>query len=841
MSIFKRLFGGKPNRSERPISAPIPPIKTHKQTPNDSAAYRLGMGFMREYISKGGPRYGSQLKLSSIEHWQAIKAESKAVQTEICVYAADHIFARDYINEKIGRSKTNESGWVTNSTEVKLASTLMRSKLSFSDAQLARMIAGCTKRRSLDWENPIRSVMSAVERHIGDKQPDGELKLALLKLLEACDKRSQYSDTDNVRKIKVRVDALLEGKKRGHDFSFPKGAFSNRVKTDLDALTEKEQINWSKLMKHAFSASASKPSKKWLNDAKPLTEAIGLEAFQTQFIIWASDVKPDPADVDYSLKILKGLVWIASSQPNDTIALAIGRLAEVSFVKVAGIGARSKKLGNACCVSLMNMAENGTAIAELVRLRGKIKYPSVKESIQKKLENIAEKQGVSSAELEDSSLPDFGFKNGVYVQRLGDFTATIHLFAQKANLEWSDKDGKVRKTVPTDIRKNFKTKLEDLKQKTKNMTAMISGQTIALEQSYLADRSWEFATWKRRYVDHPVRVKISENLIWFITDGPDSYAVLPTKTGLQTADGTSVKPSKTAAVRLWHPLFETTDTILSWRKRIEDLRLTQPFKQAHREIYVVTDAERNTDVYSNRFAAHILRQHQFKALCDAKQWRYTLQGLWDSWNRPNKHLPAFNITAEFAVEIISEDDRTDAWIPLYLSSDQVRFSSPEQNPLPIEQVPPLVFSEIMRDVDLFVSVTSVANDPTWADGGPEGRFGGYWREHAFGELGQTAKVRKELIETILPKLAIADKCEIEEKYLVVRGKRNSYKIHFGSGNIMIMPDNRYLCIVKGGKHKSSEKVYLPFAGDNLLSIILSKAFLLVDDHKITDRTILSQL
>ena len=31
-----------------------------------------------------------------------------------------------------------------------------------------------------------------------------------------------------------------------------------------------------------------------------------------------------------------------------------------------------------------------------------------------------------------------------------------------------------------------------------------------------------------------------------------------------------------------------------------------------------------------------------------------------------------------------------------------------------------MFSEIMRDVDLFVGVASIGNDPTWADRGEQG-------------------------------------------------------------------------------------------------------------------------
>ena len=44
-----------------------------------------------------------------------------------------------------------------------------------------------------------------------------------------------------------------------------------------------------------------------------------------------------------------------------------------------------------------------------------------------------------------------------------------------------------------------------------------------------------------------------------------------------------------------------------------------------------------------------------------------------------------------------------------------------------------------------------------------------------------------------------------------------------------------------GAGPSSNKVHLPFEGDRVLAIILSKAFLLADDHKITDKTILTQI
>jgi hypothetical protein len=56
------------------------------------------------------------------------------------------------------------------------------------------------------------------------------------------------------------------------------------------------------------------------------------------------------------------------------------------------------------------------------------------------------------------------------------------------------------------------------------------------------------------------------------------------------------------------------------------------------------------------------------------------------------------------------------------------------------------------------------------------------------------------------------------------------------------PNDQYLCIVPDKSQKNiSESVFLPFEGDAGLSIIISKAFLLAADNKITDPTILSQI
>lgn len=100
----------------------------------------------------------------------------------------------------------------------------------------------------------------------------------------------------------------------------------------------------------------------------------------------------------------------------------------------------------------------------------------------------------------------------------------------------------------------------------------------------------------------------------------------------------------------------------------------------------------------------------------------------------------------------------------------------------------------------------------------------------------------EALKRIVPRLKIGEKCRFEGKYLLVEGTKHTYKIHCGSGNILMSPNDQYLCIVPDQSAKQGrDAIYLPFEGDALLSIIISKALLLAADDQITDVTILRQI
>ena len=75
---------------------------------------------------------------------------------------------------------------------------------------------------------------------------------------------------------------------------------------------------------------------------------------------------------------------------------------------------------------------------------------------------------------------------------------------------------------------------------------------------------------------------------------------------------------------------------------------------------------------------------------------------------------------------------------------------------------------------------------------------------------------------------------------MVRGNRRSYKIHLGSANVLMEPNDEYLCIVPD-RGRGPRRLYLPFEEDSRLSVILSKAFMLADDERIDDPTITRQI
>lgn len=741
-----------------------------------------------------------------------------------------------------------------------LISSLLRRKLPFDEDALLTLLDLAASPLGAFWayNDSVAGVLAVVERYAQEQPLSSEIQQAVQKLknVKMTEAHREGRTTESER-LKVRFDALL-GRKKGRQLE-PGEAWVQAVEATLSNAGPRA-IPWQALLQHAFEITGSKPTRPWLKKAAELIERIGPEAFVEAIGAWFPLVgqpgRPRLADMHGidtqtllnpgNAEALKGFVWAAGTMSSAgegtgrAVARLIGDLAEVCFKKIPNFGARCPKVGNACLAVLGSMNDS-EAIAQLSRLRLKLKMPSMRRLLDKAVAAAGRQRGMSPADLEEVSVPTYGLTAPGELRRpLGEFTARLEVCGgDQFELKWLTAAGKEQTSVPAKVKQDHAEELKDLQRAVKDIRRILPAQAARIERLLAQEREWDVSAWRERYVDHPLIAPIARRLIWQFSPGS---AGIWHDGRLVDAEERELSLAGDARVRLWQPITAAPDATLAWRQWLERHEVTQPIKQAHREVYLLTDAERQTHTYSNRFAGHILRQHQFTALCQQRGWTYRLQSAhFDAANMPTLALPWCDLRVEFWVEVVEGGEVSGHFISMHVSTDQVRFyrgQSPE--PMPVEQVPALVFSEVMRDVDLFVAVCSVGNDPHWRDAGDQRNFGAYWQDYSFGELTESARTRRQVLDTLLPRLKIASRCSLTERFLMVRGDRRTYKIHLGSGNILMEPNDQYLCIVPG-RSSRTVNVYLPFEGDNMLAVILSKAFLLAADTKITDPTILSQI
>jgi len=749
-----------------------------------------------------------------------------------------------------------------------LASELLRKNLPLTEADLISLVRITAKQeadgygfQNLPNEGVLRAVESFADQE-GSPPALGEALREWHKRLGHARRLLGHAGriSNAARKLLTRLDNLLN--RDAEPRIEPGEAWSNAALADLGEMPDPERRHWFKLLNHCKKAETSKPTKKWSRTANELVETIGRDALKPRLLKWfdlvalprpirvglSDPLAPDPdlLITDGNSVMLKGLVWTCAGYEDVEIARALSGLAQVCLKKIRNLGARCPRVANAC-LYVLSVTRSEEAAAELTRLDQVVKQRAAKGLIGKSLERAAQLSGQTREDLEESTVPTYGLdESGMIKQTLGNFTAEFCISGAEAlQLRWRKPDGKQQKSIPSEVKENHATELKTLKRTIQDVERMLLAQNQRIERLLVSEREWEFDKWRARYLSHPLLAPSVTRLIWHFREGERQVAgIWHNGKFIDNQERPLEWLSSKTLVRLWHPLRQEIQMVASWRRWLEDHQVTQPFKQAHREIYILTDAEQHTATYSNRFAAHIIRQHQFAALARERGWTYQLMGAFDSHNTPTLLLPRWDLAAEFWVDSPAGHEGTSAsGIYLHISTDQVRFCDLTGIPRPLTEVPALVFSEVMRDVDLFVGVCSIGNDPVWQDSGEAGAFGNYWYRYSFGDLSATAKTRREVLERLLPKLKIASQCSFNDKSLVVRGSLGTYKIHLGSSNIQMEPNNQYLCIVpdRGSAARETEKLFLPFDGDRTLSVILSKAFLLAEDNKIKDQTILNQI
>lgn len=377
----------------------------------------------------------------------------------------------------------------------------------------------------------------------------------------------------------------------------------------------------------------------------------------------------------------------------------------------------------------------------------------------------------------------------------GDVTLTLSVDPEGTPGLAVARAGRALKSVPAALRKDpdvtgMQARKTALVKQASRVRASLEGAMMAQDAFTAAD----LAELRR----HPVVAPMLAQLVWVTEDG---------KTG-RLDDGHLDGP-----LRIAHPVdFIADGSWVSWQERLFAAGRRQPFKQAFRELYVLTEEEGKAGPFSQRYDGHQLQPRQALALLRARGW-VTSHETGEAARVFHRH----NLVARvgFANGFLTP---ADADLPMI---DGICFTRRGESPAqPLESVPPVVFSEAMRDLDLVVSVAHAGGvDPE--------------------ATASTTEMRAALIRETARLMRLGN-IEVSGRHALIAGRLGEYSLHLGSGTVHRRPGGALCIIPVGSQHRG--RLFLPFADDDPKTAeIVSKALLLARDDQIRDPTILEQL
>jgi hypothetical protein len=445
---------------------------------------------------------------------------------------------------------------------------------------------------------------------------------------------------------------------------------------------------------------------------------------------------------------------------------------------------------------------------------GKIRREGNESYGKSALINLSINAGYSSYEdfefaMETASLKDFA--EGAVIKEVNGYKLILRLAQSgKPQLEIFKGDSLLR-SVPKSLievegYKSFKERLRQLNRQ-------VSRKRKYLEDSMSTEKVYSMVAFKG-LMGNPILRPMMDNLV-FITDKGMGYPSTNADK-LISYDDQDIHLDDNDQLRIAHTydLFNTGKWS-EWQHECFVSGRIQPFKQVFRELYLVTDAEKNEEHESQRFSGQQVDLSHAVALFDARHWYY------DDYLRISKG--GSNCSSHTSLILTDPYESLDVVLMSHTCTcpfDSVMFYDSKGEKVPLEHVSPIFFSETMRDIDLVVSVAHVKESP--------------WASSASTIENRAALVRETT------QLLHLENVKIEDHFALVDGTLASYKVHLGSGSIHQVPGN-YVCVIPDNT-KFTGKLFLPFIDkDEVTSIVLSKIILLARDEKIKDPVILSQI
>jgi Domain of unknown function (DUF4132) len=592
------------------------------------------------------------------------------------------------------------------------------------------------------------------------------------------------------------------------------------------------------------AAVAQEPPARWQDRCRELAGAGPAATLPGQLLAVAIDALGSGSwnsPVVDDLRLLAGAAWAAAALGDRSTLALVDRLG-ADLARVAR--RRQEPLVAACAqVIVAAAADRRTpqdAWTALAVLRQATRRSSTHEQVDDAVRTLLVRTGGIGGS------PTFGLDAaGRLAVPVGDATAVLAVERDRVRLRWRGRRGRLITRVPAGAGALPAEEVDALRRLARVATvALTVHEPQGLEWLLRRGHVWEGRVWHRQVLGHPLTGPVARRLLWQVRPGdqrsevdarrPHDEPTLadggrtwtaghPAGPGHAEADGigwVTVRPAEDGTVvdpagrpiqlpvayqvRLWHPAGADGLDAEAWMA----LGFQQPIAQLHRTTYHPTPAEVASGHRSARFAGHQVSRRTATARLAAQGWAL------DGRDRLAATLELLDGRMRAVLSLARPEDPTlarSAAITGVVAFEQ-RSAVGTWAPLPVLEVPPRMFSEVMWDLDQMVRA---ARD-------------------------QTAALRQQLA-LLLPRLRIADRCRLEARDLHVRGDRGTYRISLANAAVYELRQGRHVCIVSSD---SGDDVLVPADPEldgERLRLVLSKAFLLAEDARITDQVILSQL
>lgn len=414
-------------------------------------------------------------------------------------------------------------------------------------------------------------------------------------------------------------------------------------------------------------------------------------------------------------------------------------------------------------------------------------------------------------------------RDGMLAVEEGDMRVTLVLDAgtAKPQLTFVKGDGKVSKTLPARLKKN--PEIAALIERKREVEHQITRMRLSLEAAMCRGDHFTAAELVE-LLAHPVLSCLLRNLVFVGVGGERDETGIVLGYPLRGDDGvllfcdydgatTSAGPA-TSDLRLAHPYdLLTSGAWHAWQRECFMASRIQPFKQVFRELYVCTRSEmrEGDEVLSRRYSGHQVQQRQALALLGQRGWvARDQEGVCRTF-----YAEGLSATLTFA-----QGAFTSAEVGGSTVKDVSFTRRGDWKPISLASVPPRVFSEVMRDLDLIVSVAhSGGVDPE--------------------ATASTVEMRAALVGETCALLGLKN-VTIKSAHAVIEGTLGSYSVHLGSAVVHRQPGGA-LCLVPVHAQQRG-RLFLPFADDDPKTAeVVTKIVTLARDKDIKDPSILEQI